>query len=92
MNSKQFTELLHNVNKSIFWKDFLTNNNDMVKHIEKRDNFKYLNNVDLFNSIELLKSFDINLLWDKSFWGLKKHESISAIASEPYNTLKRLKY
>jgi hypothetical protein len=43
-------------------------------------------NVDL----DKLRNFDINLLWDKSFWNIGVSSSISAIASGPYTKLKKL--
>jgi hypothetical protein len=42
------------------------------------------------NDLEKLKKFDINLLWDKSFWRIGVSNSITAIASGPYTKLKHL--
>jgi hypothetical protein len=45
---------------------------------------------DYQKDVKILKDFDINLLWDKSFWGLSQNDSISAIASVPYGKLKKV--
>jgi hypothetical protein len=42
------------------------------------------------NDLNTLKSFDINLLYDKSFWGIGVSSSITALATGPYTKLKKL--
>ena len=89
MNKKDFFETYNLVKKNIYWfnpdLDIQTK-----KYIEKTENFKFIDKNELLNKIELLKNFDINLLYNKQFMGLKVSDSICAVASEPYNFLKRL--
>lgn len=47
---------------------------------------------DYLKDLKTLRNFDINLLWDKSFWGLSYGESVCAIATEPYTKLKVVLY
>ncbi len=88
MNKKDFIKLYNSVKFTLFYKDSIYSD-DVIKLIAKNDGHTYLSNDDLSDSITKLNEFDINLLWDKKFWGLKPHESISAVASEKYTFLKR---
>jgi len=45
---------------------------------------------DYNRDLNILKNFDINLLWDRSFWKIGPTSSITAIASIPYTKLKNL--
>ena len=91
MNNKQFSELLHNVQKTLFWSDYLTSNPMTKDLISKQQKFKFLSETELSEAIKQLKAFDLNQLWDKKFWGLKQHESISAVATDSYQSLLRIK-
>lgn len=92
MTSTEFRSTLHNVTKTIFWSGIPEQNKRVtIKQIQKLYRFRFLSDNELTEAINKLKQFDINLLWDKQFWGLKKHESICAVASEPYQSLKRIK-
>jgi hypothetical protein len=92
MTSTEFRSTLHNVTKTIFWSGVPDQNKRVtIKQIQKLYKFRFLSDNELTEAINKLKQFDINLLWDKQFWGLKKHESICAIANEPYQSLKRIK-
>jgi hypothetical protein len=89
MNCKQLQAEIHTVSKNLFWQNCDVPDN-VKRLIEKTNKFKFLDKPELTEKINQLKTFDINLLWDKKFWKLKKHESISAVASSPYMFLKNL--
>jgi hypothetical protein len=91
MNKKQFLELLRNVQKTLFWSDYITFNPLTKNLISKQQKFVFLSETELSDAIKQLKQFDINQLWDKQFWGLNKQDSICAVASEPYQSLLRIK-
>jgi hypothetical protein len=92
MNKKQFLTLLRNVQKTEKWSAFSDGNTGITKRIiEKHERFKFLSETELSDAIKQLKQFDINQLWDKQFWGLNKQDSICAVASEPYQSLLRIK-
>lgn len=92
MNKKQFTETLRNVVNTQFYQPInLAEHGLTIKQFEKINNFKFLSETELSDAIKQLKDFDINLLYDKKFWGLKPHESICAVATEPYQSLLRIK-
>jgi hypothetical protein len=88
MNSKEFIKVYNNVKKTLNWQNFILENPNEIKAVENFDKFKYLPKEILIENIEVLKSFNINLLYDIKFWGIKKHESICAIATDYYNGLK----
>jgi hypothetical protein len=89
MNSTEFNNVYHQVKQNIFWGD-AKGRKDIAKHLEKKYQFKFVDSETLSKQIDKLKSFDINLLWDKSFWGLSQSDSISAVAAEPHGFIKRL--
>ena len=91
MNSKEFIKVYNNVKKTLKWNDFILKNPNEIKSVETFDKFKYLPNEILIKNIEILKNFNIGLLYDRKFWGLKDYESICAIATEYYNGLKIIK-
>lgn len=94
MNAKQLTAVVHNVNKSLTWAEFIESKSDKkqyISEVEKYAKFKFLQGNDLNNAIQTIKDFDINQVWEHSFWKLKKHESICAVATEIYNNIKRIK-
>lgn len=91
MNKKQFLTVLRNVQKTLFWKDFLSKSPALISLVTEQQNFKWLSETELSDAVNQLKNFDINQLWDKKFWGLKRHESISAVATDPYQSLLRIK-
>ena len=90
LSSTQFNNLCHEVKNNLYWQD-AKGRKDIAKHLEKKYKFKFIDSETLSKKIEILKKFDINKVWDKSFWGLSQSDSISAVASEPYNFLKKLK-
>ena len=47
-----------------------------------RDNYE--------KDLKTLSHFNINLLWDKSFWGLSQKDSITAVATDTYTKLREL--
>jgi hypothetical protein len=89
MNSTEFRSICHQVKENIRWVD-AKGRKDIAKHLERKYGFKFVDSETLSKQIDKLKAFDINLLWDKSFWGLSQSDSISAVASEPYGFIKRL--
>jgi len=89
MNSTEFNNICHQVKENIRWVD-AKGRKDIAKHLEKKYRFKFVDSETLSKQIDKLKSFDINLLFDKSFWGLSQSESISAVAAEPYGFIRRL--
>jgi len=92
MNAKQLTIVVHNVNNSLRWNDFLKDKTIKdIKDVENYAKFKFLQSSELNNAIQSIKDFDINNVWNPKFWGLKKHESICAVATEIYNNIKRIK-
>lgn len=91
MNSKQLKSAVKNINLTLIWNDFLIENPSQVKSVEKYKGFKFLEKNELEKSIESIKNFDINNVWNLKFWGLKKHESICAVATEIYQNIKKIK-
>lgn len=92
MNATQLSTLVNNVNKSLTWSEYLKDKTTKdIKDVERYAKFKFLQGNDLNNSIQIIKNFDINQVWQHSFWKLKKHESICAVATEIYNNIKRIK-
>ena len=91
MNSKKLTSVVNNINLTLIWGDFVTENPNEVKAVEKYEGFKFLEKNELEKSIESIKNFDINNVWNPKFWGLKKHESICAVATEIYQKIKKIK-
>ena len=90
MNKKEFIEVYNQVLFTSKW-HFMNGKSDSIKSLEKKYKTRFLSRDELIHAINKLKEFDINLLWDESFWGLKVHESISAIAVEPYTFVKKIK-
>jgi hypothetical protein len=88
MNRNQLLTLLHNVIKTDFYKGIDT---ELLQYAQKTRKFKFLSESEFSEAIDKLKKFDINKLWERKFWGLSLHESISAVACEPYNTLIRIR-
>ena len=91
MNSKQLTSVVNNINLTLIWSDFATENPNQVKAVEKYKGFKFLEKNEFEKSIESIKNFDINNVWNPKFWGLKKHESICAVATEIYKNINKIK-
>lgn len=91
MNAKQFIQLYNNVKISLFWANYLELDNNTIKYIESKEKITFLSNESLEQAINELLLFDINLLWDKKFWGLKVHESICAIASEKASFIRSIR-
>lgn len=91
MDAKQFIQLYNDVKTSLFWANYKELGTDLIKHIESKDKITFLQGEVLEKRINDLITFDINLVWDKKFWGLKVHESICAIASEKASFIKSLK-
>jgi hypothetical protein len=90
MNKSEVLSLIHNVSKSLWWKDYFDVNPKDIKIVEKKHRFIYLQSADLAKAINKLKKFNINLLWDKEYMGLGIKDSICAVSTEPYNSLKRI--
>ena len=90
LSKVEFSNLYNEVQNNIRWQD-AKGRKDIAKHLEKKYKFKFIDSETLSKKIEILKKFDINKVWDKSFWGLSQSDSISAVASEPYAFLKKLK-
>jgi hypothetical protein len=88
MNKNKFLKVYTNVKNSIRYMDYPT---ELKGYIVEKYKFTFLENDELEKNIKSLLEFDINKLWDKQFWGLMIHESICAIATEPYNYLIKLK-
>lgn len=92
MNATQLSTLVHNVNTSLTWAEYCKDKTAKeIKDVEKYKKFKFLQGNELNNAIQSIKDFDINNVWNSKFWGLKKHESICAVATEIYNNIKRIK-
>ncbi len=85
MNSTQITST---INKCYSYKIQVIELNFPKKFLD--NNIRNYTNEEYNKDIEKLKSFDINLLYNKEFWGLNRNESICAIATEPYTKLKRI--
>ena len=90
MDKKQFIALYNSVKLSITFEG-QNFEHQWKKVVEKRYGAKLLDNESLIEAIKQLKEFDINKLWEPSFWGLKQHESICAVATEIYQNLKRIR-
>ena len=90
MEKNEVLSLIHNVSKSLWWKDYFDANPKDIKTVEKKHRFIYLQSNDLTEATNKLINFDINLLWDKKYMGLTKYDSICAVSTEPYNNLTRI--
>lgn len=91
MKKKELISTCHNINKTLFWSDFIAENPENIKDIQAYNSFTFLQPTELKDAIDKIKNFDINLIWDRKFWGLKIHESISAIAVPYSEKIKRIK-
>ena len=91
MNSSNLTTVVRNINKTFFWEDYIKRNPKDKKLIERGEKFTFLEGEELIQNIEKIKKFDINKVWDKSYMGLKQHDSICAVSSELSNNIKRIK-
>ena len=90
MNALQLSKIVHNVNNTLRWSE-LCKDTTNIKDVERYAKFKFLQGNDLNNSIQSIKDFDINKVWESKFWGLKKHESICAVATGIYTNIKKIK-
>ena len=63
---------------------------EMKPYIEAKYNFQFITECELQELVEKITYFNINLLWDSKFWGLRKGESVSAIAVGYEFFIKRL--
>lgn len=88
MTSTQISSLCNNVQKTLFWADAEP---AVQKLAASQYRFKLLDANELKSSIEKIKRFDTNKLWDKSFMGIAKHESICAASSELYGFIIKIK-
>jgi len=90
MNSSELMHTYRQVKNNLFWLNIELNRNVKLG-LQRKNNFEFVNKNVLKIKIENLLKFDINLLWDKSFWGLGQSDSICAFASEPYYFIMGLK-
>ena len=90
MNAKELINGLKTVkiNKMVIEYNY---SQDLVKYIAKKEKIKILNNIELDDLVNELKNFDINLVWECSFWKLKPMDSICAVATEVYQSLKKIR-
>lgn len=85
LNSHSVTAIIH---KAYTYKKEVIELKTPMKFLSKE--IKYYTQKDFENDLVELKKFDINLLWNKSFWKIGTHSSICAIATQPYTQLKFL--
>lgn len=90
MNSHELYSTYREVKKNLFWYE-VELSKEIKRTLERKNRFKFVDKKTLFYNIAKLKAFDINLLWDRNFWGLNSSDSITAIASEPYDFIRKLK-
>jgi len=76
------------INRAYKYKRDVIELNIPVKFLDK--SLKKYTLEDYRSDLRKVRNYDINLLWDKSFWRIGVHESITAIATEPYTKLKNL--
>ena len=88
MKKNEITNLCRNVQKTLFWTDATPK---VQKLAAKKDNFKFLDNTELNDAISKIKKFDSDLLWDRSYVGIARHESICAVSSELYGFICKIK-
>lgn len=86
--NKSFITTFNNVKRSIEISNF---DKELINYVIKKDKITFLQGNDLKESLNTLKDFDINLLYDKDFWGIKTSESICAVATGYYNFVKAVK-
>ena len=86
--NKSFIATFNNVQKSIQIANY---SKELIDYVIKKDKITFLQGNDLKEAVQTLKDFDINLLYNNSFWGIKPHESICAIATGYYNFVKAVK-
>lgn len=89
MNKREFENTLEKVYQ---YRKHLLNTN-LNKEVEKYIRKKYkLINYSVQNyekDLNTLRSFDVNLIYDKSFWKLKVSDSICAVAGVVYPKYKQ---
>lgn len=90
MTRYEFFEAYNTVRQNLLWAD-AKHRADLAKQLQKEYKFAFLTENELKEKIQILKNFDINLLWDKTFMGVNPSCSICAVASEPYYFLRKLK-
>ena len=66
------------------------NNENIARDLAIKHKLYFIENELLIKKIDELKNFEGNL-WDRSFWGLRRHDSISAHAAEPSSFIERLR-
>ena len=90
MNAKELINGMNTVkiNKMVIEYNY---SQDLVKYIVKKEKIKILTDIELNDLINELKNFDINLVWERTFWKLKPMDSICAVATEVYQSLKKIR-
>jgi len=81
-------DIVHIIDRAYLYKTQVINFKYPTKFLDKK--IKNYKKEDFEKDLKALKAFDINLLYDKSFWGIKTSESISAVATGPYTKLKKI--
>jgi hypothetical protein len=87
MSANELLSLIYNVRKTLFWKDA---NSKVITQAARKERFRFLNDTELPLAIDKLKKVNAGLLYDKQFMGVSQHDSICAVAAEPYGFLLRL--
>jgi hypothetical protein len=84
------SEIVNIINRAYTYKREVLDFKFPEKFVSK--NIKNYTSEDFEKDLRILKNFDINLLWNKPFWGLHDGDSnsISAVATDPYTKLKKL--
>lgn len=86
--SRNSSEITSIINRAYLYKVQVIDLKFPNKFIDR--SIKNYTEEDYKRDLKILKYFDINLLWDKSYWGISVGESITIIATEPYTRLKKL--
>ena len=88
MNTLNNNEVVNRINKAYSYKISVIELNTPTKFLDKSIKNYSLENYN--KDLTTLKNFDINLLWDKSFWNIGVSTSICFFAAIPYSKLKQL--
>lgn len=94
MDKKELMFSYHTYSKNKFWSEQVVVDKltpELKEHIENVNGFKFLS----LEEMEVLRlrlvEFDINLVWERSFWGIGKDESIYFLASDVSRFLSNLR-
>lgn len=80
MNGKQYATLRNTISFNLKWAKFIRLNPECKDMLEKEYKIKVITNDELEQKVNRILKVTNNQIWDRTFWGIRKEESICAIA------------